>query len=616
MKLVQVRLEESSRPVPPPHAAAAIALTVAMFVLFAQGRVKVEVVCLVLISLLAIGLYTFPLEGRTPAYGLTVAFAGFGHEALIAICSLMILGRGLVTTGALEPATALLGRLWTYSKELGLLCTLVVCGGISMFINDTPVMVLAMPILLNLASKTGVPASQTLMPLNAAVLLGGMSTTIGTSTNLLVVSIARDLGLPEIGIFDFTPIALMGVAFALPYLWLVMPRLLPSHRPTTIDTPRHFFASLYVEATSVVVDLTLEELKTRIGTDIATGGVSRGSRNFRPHDPAIHLRAGDIVQIEGSAEDIRQASDRTRAPLIHTGTSRGPGGASGDEDVVAEVVVGVGSSLIGATVRSAQIGDRYGASVIGLYRPDRTLFHEQLDLAEETLEIGDVLLIRGDRVRLNELQVAEGAMILEGAAEAPRTALAPAALLIVAAVITAAGLKLVPISIAALAGTIAMIATGCVKFDRVGRALSGEVIVLVAASIALGRALLETGAAAWLGGGLAMLLGPLPAPIALVAVMSFAALMTNFSSNTAAAAVSTPIAVSIAMQLGIPAEAMVLAVLFGCNLAFATPVAYQTNILIMSAGGYQFRDYVRAGLPLVILMVVTLSVLLVLRYGI
>jgi di/tricarboxylate transporter len=160
-----------------------------------------------------------------------------------------------------------------------------------------------------------------------------------------------------------------------------------------------------------------------------------------------------------------------------------------------------------------------------------------------------------------------------------------------------------------------MIATGCIKFDRLGRALSGEVIVLVAASIALGRALLETGAANWLGGGLSAMLSPLPPAAALAAVMAFAALITNFSSNTAAAAVSTPIAVSVAMQLGIPAEPMVLAVLFGANLAFATPMAYQTNILIMSAGGYRFQDYVRAGLPLVILMIVTLSVLLVGKYG-
>jgi di/tricarboxylate transporter len=292
-----------------------------------------------------------------------------------------------------------------------------------------------------------------------------------------------------------------------------------------------------------------------------------------------------------------------------------PPETSSRSKVLAEAVIGSESTLVGATPRSAQIGDRYGAAVIGVYRPERALFQGALDTASERLEIGDVLLMRGSRERLKKLQTSEGAMILEGAAEVPRSVLAPAALLIVAAVVLTAALRIVPISIAALTGTIAMIATGCVKFDRLGRALSGEVIVLVAASIALGAALLQTGAAAWLGGGLSVALSPLPPALALAAIMAFAALITNFSSNTAAAAVTTPIAISIATNLGIPPTPMVLAVLFGANLCYATPVAYQTNILIMSAGGYRFRDYVRAGLPLVFLMIAVLSPLLVFKYG-
>jgi di/tricarboxylate transporter len=226
-----------------------------------------------------------------------------------------------------------------------------------------------------------------------------------------------------------------------------------------------------------------------------------------------------------------------------------------------------------------------------------------------------VLLVQGASEALNKLQVEEGAMVLEGAAEMPRTAKAPLAVAIFAAAVAAAALHVLPIAISALAGAIAMLGTGCLRFERLGRALSGEVIVLVAASIALGRALLETGAAEWLGGVLAFGLQAFPPAGILAAMMAFAALLTNFSSNTAAAAVGTPIAFSLAQHVGVPAEPLVLAILFGCNLCFATPIAYQTNILIMSAGGYQFRDYVRAGLPLVLLMIVTLSILLVLKYN-
>jgi len=597
---------------PSPHASAMIVLTIASFALFASGRVRIEVACLLLISLLALGFYFFPLEGDNGLTSFEIAFGGFGHPALITICCLMILGRGLVATGALEPVTFVMSRLWGRSPRLGLLCTLLICGGMSMFINDTPVLVLAMPILLNLATRSGFPASHTLMPVNFAILIGGMATTIGTSTNLLVVSLAEDLGVAQIGIFDFFGIAVTAAAIAVPYLWLVMPRLLPAHRPGQPGTPRTFSAALHVDATSSIVDLTLEQLRQRLGSTVSVGSVTRGTYHFHRHDPAVHLRPGDSIQIEGAPPDLRLASDRVKAQLSRPGSKAAH---DGDDELVAEVVVGVDSPLVGATPRSAQIADRYGAVVIGLHRPDRALFHETLDISGERLEAGDVLLVRGSRSRLKQLQVGEGTMILEGASEVPRAFLAPAALIIVASVIAAAALRIVPISIASLAGTIAMIATGCVKFDRLGRALSGEVIVLVAASIALGRALLETGAAAWLGVGLSEALGPLPPAAALAAIMAFAALITNFSSNTAAAAVGTPIAVSVARELGIPAEPMVLAVLFGANLAFATPMAYQTNVLIMSAGGYRFRDYVRCGLPLVLLMIVTLSALLVARYS-
>jgi di/tricarboxylate transporter len=160
-----------------------------------------------------------------------------------------------------------------------------------------------------------------------------------------------------------------------------------------------------------------------------------------------------------------------------------------------------------------------------------------------------------------------------------------------------------------------MFVTGCVKFDRVGRALSAKVIVLVAASIAIGRIILESGAAAWLGEVLSLGLAYLPPALVLAAVMAFVTLLTNFASNATAATVGTPIAFNIAQQLGLPPEPLILAVLFGCNLCYATPIAYQTNMLIMAEGSYEFKDYIRTGVPLVAIMVTSLSVLLVLWYG-
>jgi di/tricarboxylate transporter len=216
---------------------------------------------------------------------------------------------------------------------------------------------------------------------------------------------------------------------------------------------------------------------------------------------------------------------------------------------------------------------------------------------------------------LQDFSTADGLLQLEGAREMPRRSKAHLAAAIMLSAVGLASLGLLPIAIAALGGAILMFVTGCVKFDRVGRALSAKVIVLVAASIAIGRLVLDTGAAAWLAEALSSGLQFLPPAGVLAAIMLFVTLLTNFASNATAATVGTPVAVAIGRQLDLPAEPLVLAVLFGCNLCYATPIAYQTNMLIMAEGGYQFRDYIRTGVPLVILMVAALSIQLVMTYG-
>ena len=587
-----------------------IAMTAFWF--FAHGRIRIEIVSLVLITVLAIGAYFFPIEHDGSYSGLEIAFGGFSHEALIAICSLMILGRGLVVTGALEPAARILIRLWNFSKLLGLLLSLILGGLMSMFVNDTPVLVLTMPIMINLAIRAGVPASKTLMPMNCAILIGGMATTIGTSTNLLVVSIAEDLGLPRFGIFDFTEIALLAALVALPYLWLIMPRLLPAHNASDERLTRRFRSLLIPTEASPAFGLSLLELREKAGNALdVPGAIRMGSLQT---DPNYILQTGDSIEVEGTSRQVEDFGSAIKAPILRAAakeTMKAFTRNDGEDQLTAELVIGADSTLIGQTIISAQILDRYGIAVMGVHHPIRSILRTDTG----RLEAGDVLWVQGSISALQQIQIDEGVMMLEGAVEIPRTAKASLALLIFAGVVLLAALHVIPIAIAALTGSIVMLATGCVKFDRLGRALSAKVIVLVAASIALGRALLETGAAEWLGISMALLMQGLPAAVVLAAIMAFATLLTNFSSNTAAAAVGTPISVSLAEQLAIPAEPLVLAVLFGCNLCYATPIAYQTNILIMSAGGYHFRDYVRAGLPLVLLMICTLSVLLVWKYG-
>jgi di/tricarboxylate transporter len=284
--------------------------------------------------------------------------------------------------------------------------------------------------------------------------------------------------------------------------------------------------------------------------------------------------------------------------------------------VVVEMTVTGDSRLIGRTLPSSGIADLYGVAVVGIHRPERLMgpddkYSEGGDLR---LAEGDVLLVMGLPDELQAFARSDSLLTLEGMRELPRRSKAVLSGAIMLGSVGTASVGLLPIAIAALGGAILMFVTGCVKFDRVGRALSAKVIVLIAASIAIGRIVDDSGAALWLGQLLAYGLQYLAPAAVLASIMLFVTVLTNFASNATAATVGTPIAFAIAAQLGLPAEPLILAVLFGCNLCYATPIAYQTNMLIMAEGSYEFRDYIRTGVPLVILMVTTLSIMLVLTY--
>ena len=592
------------------HAVAAMIVTVAMFLGFARSRLSTEIVSLMTIAVIAVFLYFFPLPDTQPTDGLALAFSGFGHYALITICALMIMGRGLVVSGALEPAARALEQLFKWNLQIGLLVSLVAAMFLSMAVNDTPVLVLLLPIFVSLAARGALPASKTLIPLNAAVLIGGMATTIGTSTNILVVSIASDLGLPEMGVFHYTPIVLFAAAIALLYLWLVMPRLLKDNRQEDTRPRRRFQARLRVSEDGPLTGELLADILPRLSDDVTV------------HDPPIgRLQPQQRLLISGTQEGIEDAMRTLRgeaAPDWVLSRIRRQAGARNEDVIVVEMAVTADSRLIGRTLPSSGIADLYGVAVLGVHRPERWAGgqNELTDYAEGDLRFaeGDVLMVTGLRAELEEFARGDSLLMLEGMRELPRRSKALLSAVIMGGAIFTASIGLFPIAISALAGAILMFLTGCVKFDRVGRALSAKVIVLVAASIAVGSIIEASGAAAWLGMTLSIGLSNLSPALVLAAIMLFVTVLTNFASNATAATVGTPIAFSIATELGLPPEPLVLAVLFGCNLCYATPIAYQTNMLIMGEGSYEFSDYIRTGVPLVIIMVTTLSILLALTY--
>jgi di/tricarboxylate transporter len=602
---------------PNPHALVVLVFTFVAFFLFTRERLPIPVTSLIIIAGLVLFFHLFPYRGPEGAIGPQQVFSGFGHEALVAICCLMILGRALMVTGALEPVARVLARLWAFNRVLALLALLSVAMLLSAFINDTPVVVVLMPVVIGLAMRAGGSPSKMLMPMNFAVIVGGMATTIGTSTNLLIVSIARDFGAPPIDIFEFTPLVVGPALLALAYLWLVAPRLLPERvNPLAGLARRRFDAVLYVGPRSRAAGRTLRQLRRLTGNRMTVSRVQRATTTLEAGE-SLRIEVGDRLFVNDHSNYLKEFEQTLRATLYDAGAvpndaDDGHPLVSEDQQLV-EAVITEESMLHGKTLRTARFADRFGVLILAMYRPADEGSLEG-DIADRELRAGDVLLLQGSPARVETLKNDGGVLVLDGTLDLPRTRKAWLAVAIMVAVVALAGLRVLPIAIASLVGVLALLLTRTLRFEGLGRGISAEVVLVVVASLALGRALSETGGAGYIAELFTLAASGLSTQLVLACVMIFLGVLTNFVSNAAAAAIGTPVALSIAQQIGAPPEPFILACIVGCNLSFATPMGYQTNVLIMQPGGYVFRDFVRVGGPLVILMIIAFSAVLVAAY--
>jgi di/tricarboxylate transporter len=592
-----------------PHAAALLGLTLVAFVLFASEKLPVESTGLLVLVCIVALFQVFPYEGVSPVS----FFYGFGHEALIAICALMVLGRGLVATGALEPMSRLLARLLGAQPGAALLVVLVLCAAASGVLNDTPIVVLMLPVLVGAALRSSTSPARTLMPMNYAVLIGGMGTTIGTSTNLIVVSMAADLGVRRFEMFDFIHVTALAAVPGLAYLWLVLPRLLPERGAPMGDArPRVFAAVLHLSEGGFADGKTLAEVQKK-AEGMRPSRLVRGDGLELARLPGVTLRAGDRLFVGAAPKALQELADQIGAKLYKPDDLEHPVGEenplSAESERLAEVVVTEGSVLHGSSLRMTRFGDLYDVAIVGLHRPSGRIA-AQADIADVTLRAGDLLLVQGTDEAITRLRSRGRLLVLDRSYQLPRTARAPLALAILAAVVAVAAFKLAPIAVAALAGAFLMIVTRCLDWEDAAAALSMKVVLLVASSLALAAALETTGATAWLAGRFVGAVQELRPEWVLALLMLLTAMFTNFVSNNAAAAVGTPVAIGIASELGVAPEPLVLAIMFGANFCYLTPMAYQTNLLVMSAAGYRFSDFVRGGLPLLAIMLAAYAYLL------
>ncbi len=599
------------------HALGVLGLTAIALLLFTRPSIPLETSSLLILCTLVLGFEVFPYTGAEGVFRATDLFQGFAHPALISVSALMILGHGLVRTGALELTGVFLSSAWKKNAKWSFLLTMLVAAFLSSFVNNTPIIILLLPIMVSVCIKNNISASSILMPVNFATLLGGMGTTIGTSTNIMVVSIAADLGLREFGLFDFALPAVCVGFFGLLYLWLIAPKLLPA-RDLAISnqSARVFTAQLLIAKGNPNIGKRLADL-----VELTAGQMS--VERIRRTETTSIFPLPDARVAEGDRLLVRDTPDRLKSFELALAGVLYAGNHAYDDDhplpladqQLTEVAVYPGSPLHRSTLAQTRFHSGTDLNVVAIHRAGRAIKSMPTGIQNVRLRIGDVLLAQGSAKAVEELKLQADLMVLDATRELPRTRKANLALMVMAVVIAFATTKLLPLAIIASLGVVAMLVLGCLNWKDVRDALSIQLILMIVATLALGQAMILTGGSDLLAHQFIALTNGASPVFVLGGLMLLMTVLTNIVSNNAAAVIGTPIAIIVAQSLGLPPEAFVLAVLFGANLSFVTPMAYQTNLLVMNAVGYTFADFVRVGLPLAILMWLGFTLVLSFLYG-
>jgi di/tricarboxylate transporter len=600
--------------IPNPHALAVLLLTLVALFLFTRERIPMQTSSLFILVCLIIGFQLFPFSGIFGEIRPTDFFHGFGHEALVAVCALMIAGQALVRTGALEPVARRLAQFWRFAPALALLATLVIGAILSAFMNNTPIVVLMLPMLIGASLRSNTSTSGVLLPMGLATLIGGMSTTIGTSTNLLVVSVAADMGMQRFQMFDFLLPAVAAGSIGLAYLWLIAPRQIPDRQPPMTDVSgRIYEAQLTIPTNNRHVGSRLSSAIRKAGQGFHVQRILRGKGIQIAPLPDLIIEAGDRLLVADTISQLQEYRAILGAQIL-TQPDPAPTSSRGDLQL-AEVAVTLGSRLHGMKLGDVPLREQYGLQILALHNAGGVLEYGTYGPHEHVLQASDILLVMGSPEDLARLKSKGEMLVLDSTTDLPRTGKAPLALLIMILIVALPAFHILPIEASSLLGVAVMIGTRCLKWEDATNALSVQVILIIVASLALGYALMKTGGADWLAQVFLYASTGAPAWLLLGSLMLLMALVTNVVSNNAAAVIGTPIAISIAMELGLPLEPFVLAVLFGANLSFITPIAYKTNLLVMNAGGYQFMDFVKVGIPLTAIMWLSLTSILSAAYG-
>ncbi len=579
-----------------------ICILLGAVILFATEVVAIDVTAVIIIGSLVLTGVLSPQEG----------ISGFSNIAVATVAAMFVLSAGIEKSGALNPATAFLEKLFRWNFWLGIVSMLIFVSFLSAFINNTPVVALFIPVVLSCARAIKISPEKLLIPLSFASMFGGVCTLIGTSTNLLVSDYADSVGLGAFTMFEMTKMGSVFLVAGFIYLLLIGLRLLPeSAKEATFEDKYHlgeYITNVVLQrgAPSVGKTIKTSPLVTELGVEIIQ--VKRGTeRFFSPPDNFV-LAENDILKVTGNVDKIRKLQNRNKVlvqPLLKKEMSVNPG----SELVLHEMVVLPNSDLAGRKLEDIDFEDRFGAVFLGVR--GRKGLQNRL-IGNWKLTAGDCLLLASTKDKSETLHKNFPDLYIINHTDhsnfSKKKALMAAAT--VAAVITLASLNILPMLTAAIAGCILLVLTKIVTPEEVYKSISWKVIVLLAGSLSLGVALEKTGTAKLLADQVYHLGGQFGPIVMLSLIYLITTLLTEAMSNNATVVLLAPIVIALAQSMDVSPKPFLIAITLAASASFMTPVGYQTNTMVYAAGNYSFRDFFRIGAPLNILFWILASILI------